>query len=379
MTILPGTPPGPTKRSVNTRLVAVVAAGALVAGGGVAYALGVFGGSSGTTTPPAAGTSAAGNPADSFAGLSGAQIVALARTAALHASGVHMTVVDRAATRTVRYSDDDYRTGGIQRVTTGAARAEVRVVGTTTYFTGNRAAITGYFGMPPSAVPGHGVWFRLRPGDTQYKTVTEGVTLASAMREVALTGPYTVLPAQQRHGLAVVGVRGQVPAVPTTARSSATLWVAATGPKLPVEFDASAGPISMTVTFTQWGHTRHVAKPTHVRAVPKGAIGASPQADAQMKVNLRDLATAEETYLTDVATSYATANQLKTQDISYVKLSAGQSVVVHLNGNRGYCLAGLVTSGRYFIYSSEEGGLSGPVSSDTCSASFYPQQAGVLH
>jgi hypothetical protein len=355
----------------------VVAAGVLVVGGGAAYALGMFGGSSGTT-PPAAVKQAT----SSLTGLSGAQIVARARAAALQAGAVHVVVTTHAGSRLVRFTDDSYRTAGIQHVSVGAAHAEVRVIGHTTYFTGNRKAITGFFGMPASSVPPKGVWYRLTADDQQYKTVTEGVTLASGMNEFDLKGTLTVLPLAKREGVSVVGVR-ETNTDGSPIKTVTTLWVAATGPTLPVEYDDSEGPINATVMFSDWGRSGHVAKPARVSPAPgqasTAATLASARADADMRSNLRNLATAEEVYLTDSGSSYATATQLTSEDISYVKLVAGQSVAVHINGGMGFCLAGRLATGRYFIYSSQEGGIQlGEPASDTCSASLYPTNAGTL-
>lgn len=95
-----------------------------------------------------------------------------------------------------------------------------------------------------------------------------------------------------------------------------------------------------------------------------------------MESNLRDLATIEETYFTDHL-HYAGAHGLRSQDLSYVTLTTGQVVVVHL-GHWNYCLAGRVAPHHWFVYGSADGGLRGPKRSDTCSPTTYPRLAGRL-
>lgn len=366
ITILPDAPPSAPKRPMNTRLVAAVAAGVLIAGGGAAYALGVFGssGSSGGSAAPS-----------SLSGLSGEQIFARAKAAALQAGSAHIVGITTVSGKQMRVDGYSNRTTGVQTLTFGPAQAEARVIGHTTYYTGNSSAIHDLMQLPAASVPPHGVWYRLSPGDAHYKTISEGVTLASSFEQIKMDGPFTVLPVATHNGVAAVGVRGQdhVDSIPVT------LWVAATGPSLPVEYDTAMGAVSMRATFNDWGKAVKVHKPTHVRSAPAAAAANPAAADAQMKINLRNLAVAEETYLTD-AVVYATAKQLKRQGTPYLKLAGGKSVTVHLSGNRtdGFCLAGRVAAGRYFVYSSLEGGMTEAVSSDQCSPALYPRNGGTL-
>lgn len=367
VTILPSQPPSPVRRPPSPRVALIGVAAVAVVAVVLAFVTGVFGGSksSGGQRPAAA---------SSLAGLTGAQILARARAAALSSGAAHLTVTVTAAGRSEESTQDAYADSGVQRLTIGDGRAEVRVIGASTYFTGNRSAMTKFFGVPANAVPPSGVWFRLHRGDAAYDTVTDAVTLSSLLHEVLVSAPITVLPVSQRRGVSVVGLRGHGPA----SKVLATLWVAATGPALPVEWDANDGHTSVATVFSNWGVTGKVARPAHVRPAPRQSAASSPVADADMKANLRNLATIEEVYLTDSGTSYGTARQLRHEGLSSIKLAAGQTITIHLAGINGYCFAGKVAAGRYFIYSSQDGGLSGPASSDTCSASMYPADGGQL-
>jgi type IV pilus assembly protein PilA len=80
--------------------------------------------------------------------------------------------------------------------------------------------------------------------------------------------------------------------------------------------------------------------------------------DSQAKADLRNLATAEETYLTENPTSYrastAPATDLATQGFNK---SANVNIAVAIDGANGFCSAATSSSGSTFWYDSQAGGL----------------------
>ncbi len=79
--------------------------------------------------------------------------------------------------------------------------------------------------------------------------------------------------------------------------------------------------------------------------------------DAQAKSDLRNAATAEETYLTDNNTylaSTAPGTDLAAQGF---KETAGVTTHIAINTNVGYCAVAKSASGNYFVYDSGAGGL----------------------
>jgi hypothetical protein len=98
-----------------------------------------------------------------------------------------------------------------------------------------------------------------------------------------------------------------------------------------------------------------------------------------MKAALRNLAVLEESYFTDTAV-YGSVARVRAAGVgSLPALPSGESITVHLDPTQGYCFAGRVAPGRYWIYSSEDGGLAGsPSASDTCSRTRYPGYGGVV-
>ena len=77
--------------------------------------------------------------------------------------------------------------------------------------------------------------------------------------------------------------------------------------------------------------------------------------DAQAKSDLRNMATAEETYLTDNPTGYT--NTVANLTALGFKKSSTTKVGVGVDGANGYCEAALSQSGKYFWYDSEASGL----------------------
>jgi hypothetical protein len=83
--------------------------------------------------------------------------------------------------------------------------------------------------------------------------------------------------------------------------------------------------------------------------------------DAQVKSDLRDVATAEEFYLTDNQSGYTNvlADLNSATGPGALKLSANDSVNVYVDGAVGFCLTGNNSaSSDFFLYDSQNGGLS---------------------
>ena len=78
--------------------------------------------------------------------------------------------------------------------------------------------------------------------------------------------------------------------------------------------------------------------------------------DAQVKSDLRNAATAEETYLTEALSSYTT-DQSALTTAGWNK-SSDDTFKVKINAGSGYCVTGHnANSSNYFVYDSGDGGL----------------------
>lgn len=214
------------------------------------------GGHSGRT-PQTASTPPTSSPA-----ASAQQVLTRALAAAAAKRWVHMDVKTSAAGHLITFNDDDGPNAGIQRISIrGAGSGVVRVVGSDTYMKADETALQGYFGLPASgARRAANLWLHLVPGDSGYATVTQGVTIDSALHEVTVLAPLQLLPAQQRDGRTVVGVTGGA-GKDAPAGATATLWIDP-GTGLPVEYDANAaGGDSITSLMSRWGQSIAVQRP----------------------------------------------------------------------------------------------------------------------
>jgi type IV pilus assembly protein PilA len=78
--------------------------------------------------------------------------------------------------------------------------------------------------------------------------------------------------------------------------------------------------------------------------------------DAQVKSDLRNAATAEETYLTDYSTYTNVSNNLTAAG---AKFSTNDAITPYADGAKGYCIVGNNSaSSNWFLYDSQAGGLS---------------------
>jgi type IV pilus assembly protein PilA len=76
--------------------------------------------------------------------------------------------------------------------------------------------------------------------------------------------------------------------------------------------------------------------------------------DASVKSDLRNAATAEETYLTESLTSYSMSSLTP----SGLKITPNNTITVGINLASAYCLIGINSnSSNYFLYDSSDGGL----------------------
>ena len=97
--------------------------------------------------------------------------------------------------------------------------------------------------------------------------------------------------------------------------------------------------------------------------------------DARAKSDVRNVATLEETYLTDNS-SYGTATQMNTAS-AIQTVSEGDTVYVYTTGATGFCLVGNNTnSTNFYTYDNAAGGLSGTASTTLLSAKGVCTAAG---
>ncbi|HVT20553.1 MAG TPA: hypothetical protein VHE57_04090 [Mycobacteriales bacterium] len=163
------------------------------------------------------------------------------------------------------FDNYDTRTGGTQHITIYGGNLHVRVVGPTTYFTGDKRGLTRFFGFTAAevAVLDHH-WLALREGQAGYKVTTAGITLRSVLHVDRIVGRLRLLPAQVRDGVRVVGVRGRAGGHLYGKHATATMWIDAGAQPLPVRFVVTSPHARSVQTFSEWGKPVRVDPPANV-------------------------------------------------------------------------------------------------------------------
>jgi hypothetical protein len=176
---------------------------------------------------------------------------------------MHLQTKDRSRRLgAMRMSDDDATETGIQRISRDGGHVTIRVLPAATFVAGDHNGLTKYLGFSPSmatALRGH--WLRLLPGQPNYASVTDAITLSSALKEVGLRGHLRRLAARRKDGQRVYGIEGRPTGKGEPRKAHATLWVSAGRDPLPVEWDERYHGTTEVARFTRWGHPVRVTVP----------------------------------------------------------------------------------------------------------------------
>jgi hypothetical protein len=104
-------------------------------------------------------------------------------------------------------------------------------------------------------------WISISPSESAFTSVTSGLTLGSALREVTPTGDITRGKSKRVDGQRSTSIIG----TGLTGQEHAVLFIAAGGKRLPVEAVASSGTgkgaSGELVAFSRWGERVSAAKP----------------------------------------------------------------------------------------------------------------------
>jgi len=149
---------------------------------------------------------------------------------------------------------------GIQLVVNGASRSTIEVIDFQTFIRANAAAKADFQTTAGDARIWAGHWLRLVSGDNGYDEMSSSVTLGSGLDTLTLGAPLVLLPTRTVNGHKVFGLRGTLG---KKGAGTATLWVAADGPPLPVSYAAASADRSQraTVTWDRWGKALDVSEP----------------------------------------------------------------------------------------------------------------------
>jgi hypothetical protein len=203
---------------------------------------------------------------------SGGQLLRAAIASATREGSVRVTVHFFSGKVTGELVQDSSSQRAKQTVAIGKERVSIILSGGVAFFTANDSGLTSYFGLPQSVAAnlvGH--WISVSPTDSGFQSVTAGLTLASALKEVSPGGSISKGRRKMVDGHPAISIAG------TNAASGTQvlLFVSQTGKHLPIEAVESSHSGETTsgeiVTFTRWSENFHV--PTPSGSIPISSIG----------------------------------------------------------------------------------------------------------
>ena len=202
-------------------------------------------------------------------------VITAASDSILGQKSVHIVITSGPAgarTASQRIAADIGTAAGAESITGLAGRAAIRVTGHAAYFTGDRAGLTAYIGLPAAAAARvRSRWVEIRPGSAEYQDLAAEDTMAAL--------PGSLLPAASNSVRMRTGsVSGQQVYVLTWTATpsgsgtaiSARLVLTAAQTVLPISETLTGGGQAKEVTLSRWGDKFPVPAPAP--AVPYSAV-----------------------------------------------------------------------------------------------------------
>ena len=163
---------------------------------------------------------------------------------------------------------------GQQIIRTDGAKAEVILVNGIAYIEANAKGVANYFELSttdPQQLAGQ--WFSVTSSDAGYSTYVEAVTLDSDFGQMQLSGPLTSGGQTTIDGHSVIPVHGYVAGASKGSKMRATLYVTATGKRLPIELAVSSKSVHETIIWSDWSHPVYLTVPGGSVPLPNQGSG----------------------------------------------------------------------------------------------------------
>jgi hypothetical protein len=256
-------PPLRERRNRGGRVFGRLVAGAALAGGLTAAALG--------SAQPVA---AASHPAPP-----NATALYHEALAATHSWSVHYVSSSTESQISLLESGDAGPASGTQTVATGKGNLNdtimIYVIGGLTYVKGNEGGLIALAGLnAANALQAAGKWIEFSTNDAAFSEVVVGVRSHDVATELELKGPLTLGHASTIDGIAVDAIDGTQGSGKKSMH--VVLYVRAHGSHVPVEEDAVNAKGQQTgtlhVTYSRWGETVRPQAPSS--ALPFGGVSA---------------------------------------------------------------------------------------------------------
>jgi hypothetical protein len=153
----------------------------------------------------------------------------------------------------------------------GVATVATRFIGGVVYFKGNAVQLQLQFGVAHSKYANK--WISVRKGQKDFTEIAAGMTLASAMVEIAPVGPLSKSKVETFAGKSVVAVIGKVSPDAFAGAGAQHTFVAVAAPNRPAGITVSTVDAGHayhgTCLFTNWKHKFVVTKPSSSISITK--------------------------------------------------------------------------------------------------------------
>jgi hypothetical protein len=228
-----------------------------------------------TTVPPGAGPKTAVTAPTITAGRDGSALLHSVLARAIGQGWVHGVSTSppaQAGEGTTTFTSDDGPTRGTQNITIGAVAGQIRVVGDRTYILGTPTALQVLFMVPASVAPAlGGRWVTLVQGDSDYHSVTVGVTISSFIDEIAFDGKVTA-GTTTHDGTTVTILEGRL--ATADGQGTGVLYLSGGTDPLPSKWEEIGTKGATTITtFTRWGRPVTVTAPSGSVRLPAAPGG----------------------------------------------------------------------------------------------------------
>jgi hypothetical protein len=205
-----------------------------------------------------------------------AQTEYLAAINAVGDQGVHYASHAKQGTVSFNVSGDTGVKSGTQTLTLQQGKTvehmTVVAVGSAGYVNGNSTALKDVLGLTSTDAKKYaGKWVSFNATNQQYSELVAGLLDSQVGGELKMNGPFHYGATKTIDGKSAIAVVGSVSDNSGNSVTS-TLWVAASGPPLPIEQTtgtSSKGSIAGTVTFTKWGQKVAQKAPAHPTPISK--------------------------------------------------------------------------------------------------------------
>jgi len=151
-------------------------------------------------------------------------------------------------------------------VTSGGHTGHVsaRLVKKVAYFRGDAAGLERYLGLPSTLAPKYANrWISFEPSDQYYKTVSQAMTISSAVGQISVKAPVSTGPSSTINGTAAIGITGTTTSL--GSKGPAALYLPAQGSLLPLRYTGQGKEQKQKATgqvdFSNWGESFSVVAP----------------------------------------------------------------------------------------------------------------------